>query len=78
MGFHYNGAGMGSLTKNAYYYAESRPHDMLLIAGGICNITRNCLFVCRISLTSGQLFNELFPDCTRSCFSQVCFTPQGR
>ena len=30
-----------------------------------------CLFVCGISLTSGQLFNELFPDCTRSCFSQV-------
>ena len=28
-------------------------------------------FVCGISLTSGQLFNELFPDCTRSCFSQV-------
>ena len=28
-----------------------------------------CLFVCGISLTSGQLFNELFPDCTRSCFS---------
>ena len=29
------------------------------------------LFVCGISLTSGQLINELFPDCTRSCFSQV-------
>ena len=37
---HYNGAGMGNLNKNAYYYATSRPHDMLLIAGGICNITR--------------------------------------
>ena len=32
---------------------------------------RDCLFVCGISLTSGQLINELFPDCTRSCFSQV-------
>ena len=30
-----------------------------------------CLFVCGISLTSGQLVSELFPDCTRSCFSQV-------
>ena len=40
--------------------------------------TRVCLFVCGISLTSGQLFYELFPDCTRSCFSQVYFTLQGR
>ena len=29
------------------------------------------LFVCGISLTSGQLVSELFPDCTRSCFTQV-------
>ena len=29
------------------------------------------LFVCRISLTSGQNVVELFPDCTRSCFLQV-------
>ena len=29
------------------------------------------MFVCGISLTSGQLVSELFPDCTRSCFSQV-------
>ena len=35
------------------------------------------LFVCGISLTSGQLFNELFPDCTRSCFSQVVLRRQG-
>ena len=28
-------------------------------------------FICGISLTSGQLVSELFPDCTRSCFSQV-------
>ena len=26
-----------------------------------------CLFVCGISLTSGQLINELFPDCKWSC-----------
>ena len=32
------------------------------------------LFVCGISFFSGQLFNELFPDCTRSCFSQVVST----
>ena len=35
------------------------------------------LFVCGISLTSGQLFNELFPDCTRSCFSQVVLRLRG-
>ena len=36
-----------------------------------------CLFVCGISLTSGQLVSELFPDCTRSCFSQVVLRPRG-
>ena len=36
-----------------------------------------CLFVCGISLTSGQLFSELFPDCTRSCFSQVVLRRKG-
>ena len=36
-----------------------------------------CLFVCGISLTSGQLISELFPDCTRSCFSQVVLRRWG-
>ena len=36
-----------------------------------------CLFVCGISLTSGQLVSELFPDCTRSCFSQVVLRCRG-
>ena len=35
------------------------------------------LFVCGISLTSGQLIIELFPDCTRSCFSQVVSRHRG-
>ena len=35
------------------------------------------LFVCGISLTSGQFFNELFQDCTRSCFSQVVLRRRG-
>ena len=35
------------------------------------------LFVCGISLTSGQLVSELFPDCTRSCFSQVVLRRRG-
>ena len=35
------------------------------------------IFVCGISLTSGQLINELFPDCTRSCFSQVLLRHKG-
>ena len=36
----YKSAGIGTLIKNAYYYSKSRPHDMVFIAGGICNITR--------------------------------------
>ena len=36
-----------------------------------------CLFVCGISLTSGQLISELFPDCTRSCFLQVVSRRRG-
>ena len=38
---------------------------------------RSGLFVCGISLTSGQLVSELFPDCTRSCFSQVVLRRRG-
>ena len=37
----------------------------------------SCLFVCGISLTSGQLVSELFPDCTRSCFLQVVLRLRG-
>ena len=37
----------------------------------------DCLFVCVISLTSGQLISELFHDCTRSCFSQVVLRRRG-
>ena len=39
--------------------------------------TPACLFVCGISLTSGQLINEFFPDCIRSCFSQVILRRRG-
>ena len=39
--------------------------------------TPHDLFVCGISLTSGQLISELFPDCTRSCFSQVVLRRRG-
>ena len=35
------------------------------------------LFVCGVSLMSCQLFNELFPDSTRSCFSQVVLHNMG-
>ena len=37
----------------------------------------DCLFVCWISLTPGQLISELFPDCTRSCFTQVVLRRRG-
>ena len=40
-------------------------------------VDKICLFVCGISLTSGQLIIELFPDCTRSCFSQVVSRRRG-
>ena len=40
-------------------------------------ITILSLFVCGISLTSGQLIIEPFPDCTRSCFSQVVLRRRG-
>ena len=35
------------------------------------------LFVCGISLTSGQLITELFPDCLKVMPFASCFTPQG-
>ena len=35
------------------------------------------LFVCGISFKSGQLVSELFPDCTRSCFSQIVLSRRG-
>ena len=38
---------------------------------------KDCLFVCGISLTSGQLVSEFFPDCTRSCFSKVVLRRRG-
>ena len=43
----------------------------------LCKKACVCLFVCGISLTSGQLISELFPDCTRSCFSQVVSRRRG-
>ena len=36
------------------------------------------LFVCGISLKSGQLINELFPDCRKVMLFASWFTPQGR
>ena len=35
-------------------------------------------FVCGISLTSGHLIIELFPDCLKVMLFESCFTPQGR
>ena len=34
-----------------------------------------CLFVCGISLTSGQPINELFPDCLKVVLFTSCFMP---
>ena len=42
----------------------------------LLHISDVCLFVGLVS-TSGQLVNELFPDCTRSCFSQVVLRRRG-
>ena len=46
-------------------------NDNLVVPHSACCIV--CLFVCGISLTSGQLINELFPDCTRSCFCKLFY-----
>ena len=63
-----------------------------LLATGDAKIRLVCLFVglvlhmqpvqvppyCFVmASTSGQLVSELFPDCTRSCFSQVVLRPRG-
>ena len=66
-----NVVGMTGTSSNR----ESNPQILLVSAGSPLSspFTRGywgpilCqgLFVCGISLTSGQLFNELFPDCTR-------------
>ena len=60
-----------ALTKNESISYGSRA------AWGRAAPWRFCLFVCGISLTSGQLVSELFPDCTRSCFSQVVLRRRG-
>ena len=54
-----------------------RPSVSIMLLGGLACGPMTCLFVCGISLTSGQLFNELFPDCTRSCFSEVVSRRRG-
>ena len=40
-------------------------------------VLMSVFFVCGVSLTSGQLIIVLFPDCTRSCFSQVVLRRRG-
>ena len=45
--------------------------------GHFFSICDKLLFVCGISLMSGQLISELFPDCTISCFSQVVLSRRG-
>ena len=40
-------------------------------------VDHGSLFVCGISLTSGQLVSELFSDCTRSCVSQGQMIKKG-
>ena len=50
---------------------------VLLAVFKLLTVQYVCLFVCGISLTSGQLISELFPDCTRSCFSQVVLRRRG-
>ena len=61
-------------------FSQSRFNMLFHNACGIFCLRSNikvCLFVCGISLTSGQLIIELFPDCTRSCFSQVVSRRRG-
>ena len=61
--------------KRTFFCLDS--HSAFCIKYAINKYCKFCLFVCGISLTSGQLINELFPDCTRSCFSQVLLHRRG-
>ena len=83
----------GSTTDTYQLPQDLSGHNSLLIAlgdndlaffcfvdGAVLDIHARyvvCLFVCGISLTSSQLVSELFPDCTRSCFSQVVLRRRG-
>ena len=58
-------------TSKKYYFYKMFVECKFKMVFGVC------LFVCGISLTSGQLVSELFPDCTRSCFSQVVSRRRG-
>ena len=40
-------------------------------------LSNECVSACGISLMSGQLVSELFPDCTRSCFPQIVLCRRG-
>ena len=60
-----------ALRASHSFYIDSKRKNGLDFRNSIC------LFVCGISLTSGQFFNELSPDCTRSCFSQVVLRRRG-
>ena len=76
------------LRKNLTHVKSSREYDgmkesfrifIVIASWEICkrSVFAVCLFICGISLTSGQLVSELFPDCTRSCFSQVVLRRRG-
>ena len=59
----------GATSKRTRYALKQRKVDLKQLSSQIV-----CLC---ISLTSGQLISELFPDCTRSCFSQVVLGHMG-
>ena len=68
----HHGKGQNSTQNRLQLLNKSLPRE-----GFITMFVQVCLFVCGISLTSGQLVSELFPDCTRSCFSQIFLRHRG-
>ena len=63
-----------NISGKSTYIHRKKSNEKISITLSICYIVR--LFVCGISLTSGQLISELFPDCLKvKLFEKVVYTP---
>ena len=59
------------------FYAVPTAGVIFMVKTCLDLFNHNRLFVSGIILISGQLVSELFPDCTRSCVSQVVLPRRG-
>ena len=62
-----------SYIHHPHEHAQSEP---ILCQGKVRGKTCVCLFVCGVSLTSGQLITKLLPECLNVMLSALCFRPQ--